>query len=109
MENKFFRFRKKQNLRYAEALPILFESGRLDSNQRPLAPHASALPGCATSRNPLERTGNPFGTYSLELHGNCTVPRGAKVIENSIIGEKNTGFASKPFNFFYLLIFQYLA
>ena|SRR5579872_3198788 len=26
-------------------------SGRLDSNQRPLAPHASALPGCATSRN----------------------------------------------------------
>jgi hypothetical protein len=30
----------------------LFLSGRLDSNQRPLAPHASALPGCATSRNP---------------------------------------------------------
>jgi hypothetical protein len=26
-------------------------SGRLDSNQRPLAPHASALPGCATSRS----------------------------------------------------------
>ena len=26
-------------------------SGRLDSNQRPLAPHTSALPGCATSRN----------------------------------------------------------
>ena len=25
-------------------------SGRLDSNQRPLAPHANALPGCATSR-----------------------------------------------------------
>src|SRR5690554_5188106 len=25
-------------------------SGRLDSNQRPLAPHASALPGCATPR-----------------------------------------------------------
>src|SRR6185312_3046862 len=30
-------------------------SGRLDSNQRPLAPHASALPGCATSRNPKRR------------------------------------------------------
>jgi hypothetical protein len=28
-----------------------FQSGRLDSNQRPLAPHASALPGCATSRS----------------------------------------------------------
>ena len=26
-------------------------SRRLDSNQRPLAPHASTLPGCATSRN----------------------------------------------------------
>ena len=25
-------------------------SGRRDSNSRPLAPHASALPGCATSR-----------------------------------------------------------
>ena len=25
-------------------------SGRQDSNLRPLAPHASALPGCATSR-----------------------------------------------------------
>jgi hypothetical protein len=28
-------------------------SGRLDSNQRPLAPHASALPGCATPRHCL--------------------------------------------------------
>ena len=27
-----------------------FMSGGLDSNQRPLAPHASALPGCATTR-----------------------------------------------------------
>ena len=26
-------------------------SGRLDLNQRPLAPHASALPSCATSRS----------------------------------------------------------
>ena len=25
-------------------------SGGLDSNQRPLAPHTSALPGCATTR-----------------------------------------------------------
>lgn len=30
-------------------------SGRLDSNQRPLAPHASALPGCATSRKRLAK------------------------------------------------------
>ena len=26
------------------------KSGRLDSNQRPLEPHSSALPGCATPR-----------------------------------------------------------
>ena len=30
-----------------------FLSGRPDSNWRPLAPHASALPGCATSRTLL--------------------------------------------------------
>lgn len=30
-------------------LPLM--SGGLDSNQRPLAPHTSALPGCATTRN----------------------------------------------------------
>ncbi len=29
---------------------ILVWSGGLDSNQRPLAPHTSALPGCATTR-----------------------------------------------------------
>lgn len=36
-----------------QALPGFssLSSGRLDSNQRPLAPHANALPGCATSRN----------------------------------------------------------
>ncbi|HVU85115.1 MAG TPA: hypothetical protein VHC50_09755, partial [Puia sp.] len=34
----------------------------------------------------------PAGTYSLELHGNCTVPGGAKVKENSIISEKNPPF-----------------
>lgn len=32
-------------------------SGRLDSNQRPLAPHANALPGCATSRTFLDTKG----------------------------------------------------
>ena len=30
-------------------------SGRQDSNLRPLAPHASALPGCATSRKKLRK------------------------------------------------------
>ncbi len=31
------------------------ESGRLDSNQRPLEPHSSALPSCATARRWGER------------------------------------------------------
>src|ERR1700726_2843890 len=31
-------------------LSVLNWSGRQDSNLRPLAPHASALPGCATPR-----------------------------------------------------------
>ncbi len=30
---------------------ILIWSGRKDLNLRPLAPHASALPGCATPRH----------------------------------------------------------
>ena len=36
-----------QNLRKSL---ITRESGRLDSNQRPLEPHSSALPSCATAR-----------------------------------------------------------
>ena len=40
----------KKALAIAKAFVV---SGRLDSNQRPLAPHASALPGCATSRSVL--------------------------------------------------------
>ena len=31
--------------------PGLRKSGRLDSNQRPPAPHAGALPSCATPRS----------------------------------------------------------
>jgi hypothetical protein len=51
---------------------ILFEtaslmSGRLDSNQRPLAPHASALPGCATSRN-LQITILQISFYTTALY-----------------------------------------
>jgi hypothetical protein len=30
-----------------------FSSGGQDSNLRPLAPHASALPGCATTRTSI--------------------------------------------------------
>jgi hypothetical protein len=45
--NKFATLPNKKALAIAKAFVL---SGRLDSNQRPLAPHASALPGCATSR-----------------------------------------------------------
>ena len=33
-------------------------SGRLDSNQRPLRPERSALPGCATARKDLQVKGS---------------------------------------------------
>ena len=48
-------------------------SGRLDSNQRPLAPHASALPGCATSRKPAARVGGGgfVGCKGKEKGGIC--------------------------------------
>src|ERR1700722_18753443 len=38
-------------------------SGRQDSNLRPLAPHASALPGCATPRP--ETNDSPIGRQRL--------------------------------------------
>ncbi len=40
-----------QKKRDANASLFLSWSGELDSNQRPLAPHASTLPNCATARN----------------------------------------------------------
>ena len=39
-----------------EPISAFFKSGRLDSNQRPLRPERSALPGCATAR----KKGNHF-------------------------------------------------
>ena len=49
--------------------PCLYWSGRRDSNSRPLAPHASALPGCATPRKNesiSEKTG-PCPTLSAPV------------------------------------------
>ncbi len=46
-ESCHHRIKKGQSIRIG---PSLFWSGREDSNLRPLAPHASALPGCATPR-----------------------------------------------------------
>ncbi len=43
-------------------------SGRLDSNQRPLAPHANALPGCATSRIPPMRAANLIKNSCPEMN-----------------------------------------
>ncbi len=41
------------------------QSGRLDSNQRPLAPKASALPGCATPRTPNQSTAIRFVVWAI--------------------------------------------
>src|SRR6476646_8812395 len=38
------------NIKHKGSLQNLTRSGRLDSNQRPLRPERSALPGCATAR-----------------------------------------------------------
>ena len=60
---------KKKNSRVKEKQVIkpAFWSGRQDSNLRPLAPHASALPGCATSR----RGAANLQLYPLQIH--CSV------------------------------------
>ena len=46
--------RKCKSLRWCGGSAGFVWSGRQDSNLRPLAPHASALPGCATSRKSNE-------------------------------------------------------
>ena len=59
------------------------KSGRLDSNQRPLTPHASALPGCATPR---------LGRLNFSKDG---FEHQSKVIQNPIFKKSmnNTIFA----------------
>ena len=49
LQNKCF---KKKGLQSKTVNPLFHWSERWDSNSRPLAPHASALPGCATPRIP---------------------------------------------------------
>src|SRR5690606_10693672 len=44
-----------------------FWSGRSDSNTRPLAPHASALPGCATPRHYYQPRWKWCALYSKHL------------------------------------------
>ncbi len=56
-----------------------FWSGRRDSNSRPLAPHASALPGCATPRK-TESISHRFFLHKWrtghggETRGSCLLP-----------------------------------
>ena len=42
--------KRTKGSRFITGSPLEVWSGRRDSNSRPLAPHASALPGCATPR-----------------------------------------------------------
>ncbi len=44
------RIQTKKGVQKRFCTPCILWSGREDSNFRPLAPHASALPGCATPR-----------------------------------------------------------
>jgi hypothetical protein len=44
------KIRPKSDFRVSCKSLMIRESGRLDSNQRPLEPHSSALPSCATAR-----------------------------------------------------------
>ena len=70
----------------------------------PLHPMQVRYRAALRPENTRKRTWSPFGTYSLELHGNCTVPGGAKVKENSFIREKNQGFLPPiPFCLIFLL------
>src|SRR5688500_5215603 len=50
MIKKLLDINGEMDLKEKQAVKACFWSGRQDSNLRPLAPHASALPGCATSR-----------------------------------------------------------
>ena len=67
---------KKKALANTKALFVV--SGRPDSNWRPLAPHTSALPGCATSRTESKikknhPNGHPFN-YIIPMLYLCVIP-----------------------------------
>ena len=68
-------------------------SGRLDSNQRPLAPHANALPGCATSRIP------EFPNSLIPEFPNSRIPkfsfRGRQIYDKKFLPENE--FIGKPY------------
>src|SRR5262249_18771500 len=56
-------------------LQALQWSGRLDLNQRPLAPQASALPGCATPRKLLRGYARAFSRGQAALSSWRQTPR----------------------------------
>ncbi len=80
-----------------ERLKCEIWSGRLDSNQRPLAPHASALPGCATPR-PIFRARSlemapRFINWYFELRRMLRAPRVRFAIEpHQPIAQRNDLF-----------------
>src|SRR5205823_2095009 len=63
-------------------------SGRLDSNQRPPAPKAGALPGCATPR--LLRSYHPPSRRRLERRAICDAPAGrdADVDDDRVVARR---------------------
>jgi hypothetical protein len=74
---------KPQRIRAASAAPsFCFShaqwSGREDSNFRPPAPHAGALPGCATPRPNLRLYRGPWPTTSAAARGFLPAPAGCR-------------------------------
>ncbi len=71
--NKYFQINEIKNPHIHLNMQVLnFKSGRQDSNLRPLAPHTSALPGCATSRTTYS-FGIPVIFLNLMLFKNIMV------------------------------------
>ena len=69
-------------------------SGRLDSNQRPLAPHTSALPGCATTRILVPEADIRTGYNSLKQGCKCKAKYALK--EKEIVAPPTHSRSSYP-------------
>ncbi len=68
------------------------ESGRRDLNPRPLQPHCSALPDCATSRITEERNSTP--PPRLAEGSDVTVPHQLRTVSSDAIGGVSKGTAN---------------
>ena len=73
-------------------------SGRLDSNQRPLDPQSSALPGCATPRRKFECNTGWVPRSTFRVPGSCS-PFGFLVLSSGSSSEFRFGVRSSGSGF----------